>query len=72
MANTFDPGGGSTLGGSTAPGSGFTFLGLLLLVVAMVALARGAGGKAVVSFLGVLLLSMILLNWRQIGPLLIK
>jgi len=49
-----------------------TFLGILLLVVLSLNMSDGANSKLVVAFLGVLLLSMIVINWNQIKPLLIK
>lgn len=49
-----------------------TFLGVILLVVISLNMSGGSNSKIVVGFLGVLLLSMILLNWAQIRPLFIK
>lgn len=50
----------------------FTFFGFLLVIVALVAFGKGGGGKVTAMFLGVLLLSMILLNWATIQPLILK
>lgn len=49
-----------------------TFLGILLFVVISLNMAGGVNSKIVVAFLGLILLSMIILNWGQIKPLIIK
>lgn len=51
---------------------GLTFLGVILLVAISLNMAGGSNSKLVVGFLGVLLLSMVLLNWAKIRPLFIK
>lgn len=50
----------------------FTALGFLALVALLLLFANGRYGSFVVAFLAVLLLSMLLLNWQQIKPLLVK
>jgi hypothetical protein len=49
-----------------------TFLGIILLVVLSLNMAGGSNSKMVIGFLGIVLLSMILINWGQIKPLFIK
>lgn len=51
---------------------GFTIFGFLLLVVVFLMAAAGRMGKMVVAFLSVVLLSMVLLNWAKIEPLILK
>lgn len=50
----------------------FTFFGFIILVSAFLLMASGRYAKMVVAFLGIVLLSMILLNWAKIRPLILK
>lgn len=50
----------------------FTFMGFLVLIALFLLLASGRYATAVVTFLGVVLLSMVLLNWQKIEPLFIR
>jgi hypothetical protein len=51
---------------------GFTFIGFAAAAVALLLAANSKASGVVVAFLGVLLLSMILINWGKIGPLFIR
>lgn len=50
----------------------FTFLGFLVLITLFLLLASGRYATAIITFLSVVLLSMILINWRKIEPLFIR
>lgn len=50
----------------------FNFMGILLLVIVFLTFAAGKASKMIATFLGVFLLSMVLLNWAQIRPLILK
>lgn len=49
-----------------------TVLGVILLVILLLDLSEGPEGKIVVLFLTIVLMSMFVLNWSKIGPLLVK
>lgn len=49
-----------------------TVLGVILLGLLLLELSEGPEGKIVILFLVAVLLSMFVLNWKQLGPLLIK
>ena len=50
----------------------FTFFGFLVLIALFLLLASGRYATAVITFLSVVLLSMVLLNWQKIQPLFIR
>lgn len=49
-----------------------SILAVVILAAVFINGAKGSYGKMIVAFLGVVLLSMVLLNWNQIKPFLIK
>lgn len=49
-----------------------TALGVIAFVITVVSLSEGKNSKNIILFLSVLLLSMILINWKEIKPLFIK
>lgn len=55
--------------------SSFTLVGIVVFSIILWNASQNASGsirKLVNGFLGVLLLSMVILNWSKIGPIFIK
>ena len=49
-----------------------SFVGILIIIALFLTFGTGKNSQIIVAFLSVVLLSMIVLNWSQIRPILIK
>lgn len=62
----------SSLANKILPDSNFTIVGIITFSIILWVTSQNAKGQIrqlINGFLGVLLLSMILLNWKAIGPI---